>query len=92
MLPIKKRARKLWRATPLCLSSFVLAGQFGRKKTIVFDNMHFSFTRLKSSFVSMLTSWAGFKVEEDTLVRILVYSLGFASVWEVPLVPFFCIG
>ena len=50
----------------------VLFGQFGRKEIVVFDNMHFSFSRLKSSFVSMLTSWAMFEIEEDALVRILL--------------------
>ena len=50
----------------------VLSGQFGRKEIVVFDNLHFSFSRLKSSFVTMLTPLAGFEVEEDALVRILL--------------------
>ena len=68
VLPIRKRARKPWRAAPLCLIWAI----WKERNYIGFDNMHFSFSRLKSSFVSMLTSWARFKVEEDALVRILL--------------------
>ena len=66
VFPIRKRARKLWRVTPLCLIWAI----WKERNCIFFDNMHFSFSRLKSSFVSMLTSWARFEVEEDALVRI----------------------
>ena len=65
VFPIRKRARKLWRAAPLCLIWAI----WKERNCVVFDNMYFS---LKSSFVSMLTSWAVFEVEEDALVRILL--------------------
>ena len=44
----------------------------GRNR-IVFDNVPFSLPRLKTSFVSMLVSWAGFiELEECSFVRILL--------------------
>ena len=58
----------MWRAVPLCLIWAI----WNERNHIVFDNMYFSFTRLKSSSVIMLTSWAGFEVEDDALVRILL--------------------
>ena len=40
---------------------------------IVFEDVLFFFTRLKSSFVSMLISWARIiEEEEDSLTRILL--------------------
>ena len=39
---------------------------------IVFYDEHFSFSRLKSSFVSKLISWVGFIKVDDSLVRILL--------------------
>ena len=52
VFPIRERAKKLWRAAPLCLNWAI----WKERNYIVFDNMHFSFTRLKSYFVSMVTS------------------------------------
>ena len=76
---IRKRARKLWRSAPLCL----LWAIWKEKNQIVFNDVPFSLTRLKSSFVSMLVSWAGYiEVEEGSFVRIFfVYSLGFSCGW-----------
>ena len=71
MLPSRKRIRKIWRSL-LCLIWAI----WKERNHIVFDNVTFSFNRLKSSFVSMLTSWVGFiEVEENSLVRILLYIL-----------------
>ena len=40
---------------------------------IVFDDVLFSLSRLKTSFVSMLVSWAGsIELEECSIVRILL--------------------
>ena len=69
MFPIKKRVRKIWREAPLCLIWAI----WKERNRIVFDNVTFSFPRIKSSFVSMLTSWTGFiEVEEGSLVKILL--------------------
>ena len=43
------------------------------RKKIVFDDVSFFLTRLKSCFVSMLVSWVGCnEVEEGSFVRILL--------------------
>ena len=72
VFPIKKRARKLWRVAPLGL----LWAIWKERNRIVFDDVPFSLSRLKSSFVSLLISWAGcIETEEGTFVRILLCRL-----------------
>ena len=51
--PIRKRLRKLWKAAPLYLFSVV----WMERNRIVFDDVHFSLSRLKTSFLSKLVSW-----------------------------------
>ena len=46
LFPSRKRARKLWRTVPLCLIWAI----WKEMNHIVFDDVPFSLTRLKSSF------------------------------------------
>ena len=70
--PIGKKARKLLRAVPICL----LWEIWKERNRIAFDDVFVSITRLKSSFVSMLLSWARcMEVEEGSLAIILLYIL-----------------
>ena len=67
--PIRKRARRIWKATPLCLFWAVWL----ERNRIGFDDMPFSLSRLKTSFVSMLVSWGGsIELEECFIVKILL--------------------
>ena len=67
--PIRKRAKKIWKAAPLCLFWAV----WMERNRIVFDDVPFSLSRLKTSFVSMLVSWAGsIELGECSIVRILL--------------------
>ena len=53
--PIKNRARKIWKATPLCLFWAV----WMERNRIVFDDVPFSLSRQKTSFVSLLVYRVG---------------------------------
>ena len=67
--PIRKRARKIWKAAPLCL----LWAVWMEMNYIVFDDVPFSLLRLKTSFVSMLVSWVrSIKLEECSIIRIFL--------------------
>ena len=66
---IKKRARKLWRAIPFCLFWVI----WKERNWIIFEDVPFSLSRLKTSFASMLVSWAGcIEVKECFSIRILL--------------------
>ena len=57
---------------PICL----LWAIWKERNLIVFEDVFFSITRLKSSFVSMLLSWAGgMEVEVGSLARFLLLIL-----------------
>ena len=53
-LPLKKKEAKLWWAAPLCL---LWAIRIERNK-VVFEDMQFSFDRLKSFFLRSFCKWA----------------------------------
>ena len=61
-----------------CASLFIL-GNWMRRNHIVFDDMSFSLSMLKTSFVSILVSWArSIELEECSIIRILfVHYIGF---------------
>ena len=70
--PIRKIARRIWKAAPL----YLVWAVWMERNRIVFDDVPFSISRLKTSFVSMLVSWAGsIELEECSIVRILLYIL-----------------
>ena len=69
---IRKNAKKLWMATPLCLFWAI----WRERNRIVFDDECFSMTRLKTSFIRMFDSWAiCFDLRKCPLVRILLCNL-----------------
>ena len=53
--PIRKEAKKLWKAA---LSSLLWA-VWKERNRVTFDNLNFSSHRIKHSFISSITSWAG---------------------------------
>ena len=53
-LPLKKKETKLWRVALLCL---LWAIKKERNK-VLFENVRFSFDRLKSFFLRSLCAWA----------------------------------
>ena len=63
-----------------------------RRNHIVFDDMPFSLTMLKTSFVSILVSWArSIELEECSIIRILfMHYIGFLMGGRF--FPLFCIG
>ena len=74
-----------------CTSLFIL-GNWMRRNHIVFDDMPFSLSMLKTSFVSILVSWAwSIELEECSIIRILfVHYIGFLMGGRF--FPLFCIG
>ena len=67
--PISKNLKKLWKAAPLCLIWSI----WKERNRIVFDDLPFSYTRLKNSFISSFSIWAGLlDLGEDSFVRILL--------------------
>ena len=71
----RKRARKIWKVAPLCLFWAIWI----RRNHIVFDDMPFSLSMLKTSFLSILVSWArSIELEECSIIRIVfVHYIGF---------------
>ena len=68
-LPHRKEGKKALAGN----AHFLLWAIRKERNHIVFDDVFFSIARLKSSFVSMLLSWAGcMEVEEGSLVRTLL--------------------
>ena len=53
--PIRKEAKKLWKAA---LSSLLWA-VWKERNRVTFDNLNFSSHRIKHSFISSITPWAG---------------------------------
>ena len=53
--PIRKEAKKLWKTA---LSSLLWA-VWKERNRVTFDNLNFSSYRIKHSFISSITSWAG---------------------------------
>ena len=77
-LPLRKKDEKLWLAAPLSLFWAI----WKERNRIVFEDATFFLNRLKLSFVSSLNSWAGLLSNVTySIVRILVYSLGFSLSW-----------
>ena len=67
--PISKKTKRLWRAAPLSLFWAI----WKERNKIVFEDETFCLNRLKLSFLSTLTSWAGNFVYEDcSFLRILL--------------------
>ena len=67
-----KKARKVWNATPLCLIWEI----WKERNRVVFEDMPFSYSRLKNSFFSVISSCAGLlDVGDDTFIRILLFIL-----------------
>ena len=67
--PIRKEAKKLWKAV---LSSLRWA-VWKERNRVTFDNLNFSLDRIKYSFISSITSWAGHLNEgEYPLVNLLM--------------------
>ena len=67
--PISKKIKKVRMASSLCLIWEI----WKERNRVVFIDLPFSYSRLKISFVSALSSWADIlDVEEDTFVRILL--------------------
>ena len=58
---VRKHVRKLWKAAPFSL----LWAIWKERNKIVFEDATFSHGRLKLSFISSLTSWAGLIPEMD---------------------------
>ena len=74
-----------------CTSPFIL-GNWMRRNHIVFDDMPFSLSMLKTSFVSILVSWArSIELEECSIIRFLfMHYIGFLMGGRF--FPLFCIG
>ena len=70
---VRKKIKNLWTAVPLCLIWAIRK----ERNRIVFKNMPFFYPRLKHSFISLFSFWAGFlDLGEDSFVRnFFVYSL-----------------
>ena len=67
--PISKKTKKVWKAAPLCLIWEI----WKERNRVILEDLPFSHSRLKNSFVSTLSSWAGILgVGEDTFVRIFL--------------------
>ena len=65
--PISKKTKKVWKTAPLCLIWEI----WKERNRVVFEDLPFSYSRLKNSFVNTLSSWAGILgLGEDTIVRI----------------------
>ena len=67
--PIRKEAKKLWKAA---LSSLLWA-VWKERNRVTFDNLNFSSDRIKHSLISFITTWAGhLNVGEYPLVNLLM--------------------
>ena len=67
--PIIKKTKKVWKAASL----YLLWEIWKERNHIVFEDLPFSYSRLKNSFVSALSSWASILgVGENTIVRIFL--------------------
>ena len=67
--PISKKVRKVWMAAPL----YLIWEIWKERNCVVFEDMPFSYCRLKNSFVSIISSGASLlDVGDDTFVRILL--------------------
>ena len=65
--PINKKTKKVWKVAPLCLIWEI----WKERNRVVFKDMPFSYSGLKNSYVSALSSWVDILgVLEDTVVRI----------------------
>ena len=66
---LRKKTKKLWIVAPFCLFWAI----WRERNKIVFDNVDFSFFRLKTSFISMFVYWANcLELGECSLVRVLL--------------------
>ena len=71
-LLLKKKEAKLWRAAPSCLLWVIWI----ERNKVVFEDMRFSFDRLKSFFLSSFCAWATMIPDMDlSFVRRLLCSL-----------------
>ena len=61
LVPIRNKARKLWKAAPLCLFWAI----WKERNRVVFEDDSFSYDRLKLYFINSLISWAGLIFEGD---------------------------
>ena len=65
----RKRARKLWMAAPLSLNWAI----WKERNRVIFEDAVFSLSKLKTSFVSAVISWAGLIANgEHSFVRIFL--------------------
>ena len=91
---VRKHARKIWKVAPLSLIWAI----WKKKNKIVFDDATFSYDRMKLSFRSSLTSWAGSFPNMDLSIEeyFCVFSNTWIRVGEVScfflFLPLFCIG
>ena len=68
--PIKKEAKKLWKAALFSLFWAV----WNERNRVTLDNLNFSQDRIKQSFISSFISWAGRLNEgEYPLVNLLMH-------------------
>ena len=66
---IRKKTKNLWMAAPLYLFWAI----WRERNRIVFDNVDFCFSRLKTSFISIFVYWANcLELGECSLARILL--------------------
>ena len=67
--PIRKKAKNMWKAA-LSVLFWAIWKEINR---VVFDNDNFSPDKLKNSFITYLTSWAGLIYEgECSIVNLLM--------------------
>lgn len=85
LVPFEKESEKLWMAKQLCLLR-----EIGKKRNqVVFEDMDFSLSRIKASFIGSLTTWAGcYDVGKCSFASLLLCILSFIS-WVVRLTAFF---
>ena len=74
----KEKVKKLWMTAPLCLFLSI----WKERNLIVFEDLPFSYTRLKNSFISSSFSiWAGLLyLGEDSFVRNLEFFFAFSKI------------
>ena len=67
--PISKKTKKVWKAAHL----YLIWEIWKERNRVVFEDLPFSYSRLKNSIITALSSWAGILgVGEDTIVRIFL--------------------